>query len=231
MKKSSVILLILLPFLALALFTPWSAELDLKISQYYYVEHHFSPPAPANWLYHYAIIPAWLVSVGALCIWMGSFLILALVKWRKVCLYLVLTLAIGSGVIVHVLLKESWGRPRPRETVQFGGQEPFRAYFQLDFSPSTQTHRSFACGHCTMGFYFFTLMLLGKHYRRRWLFWLGTVLTFGLGIALSWARIAQGGHFLSDTLVAALVMWITAFALYIILFYKDKNERPDPKTA
>jgi membrane-associated PAP2 superfamily phosphatase len=63
-----------------------------------------------------------------------------------------------------------------------------------------------------MGFYFFTLALIARRLDYRKTFWFALILAFGLGISLSLARIAQGGHFFSDTLVSALVMWLSAYA-------------------
>lgn len=75
-----------------------------------------------------------------------------------------------------------------------------------------------------MGFYFFALALLGICYRRRDLYWLGLGLAWGLGGLLSLARIAQGGHFFSDTMASALIMWLTAWGLAYFLLAQTESE-------
>lgn len=63
-----------------------------------------------------------------------------------------------------------------------------------------------------MGFYFFSLALVARRLNYNKTFWIALALALSLGILLSLARIAQGGHFVSDTLVSALVMWLSAYA-------------------
>jgi membrane-associated PAP2 superfamily phosphatase len=73
-----------------------------------------------------------------------------------------------------------------------------------------------------MGFYFFSLVFLGRQQRNKKLVQCGWGMALGLGAALSLARIAQGGHFLSDTLFSGLIMWGTAWALAKMLL-KDPS--------
>ena len=39
--------------------------------------------------------------------------------------YLFSCLIIGTGIVVNSIFKNLWGRARPNETIQFGGEEPF----------------------------------------------------------------------------------------------------------
>jgi lipid A 4'-phosphatase len=132
-------------------------------------------------------------------------------------------------LIIHGVLKDHWGRPRPRQVIEFGGLQSFRSYYEPNIGHQPEPSKSFACGHASLGYYFFALALLGIIYRLRWLFWLGMGLAWGLGILLSLARIAQGGHFLSDTLASALIMWLVAWGLAYFLFAKQEcqHERID----
>ncbi len=65
-----------------------------------------------------------------------------------------------------------------------------------------------------MGFYFFSLIFLGKGLNSRFLYYSGLFLVVTLGGALSLTRILQGGHFFSDVLASAVIMWYTSWALY-----------------
>ena len=69
-----------------------------------------------------------------------------------------------------------------------------------------------------MGFYFFTVALIGMRLQKKRVFYLGLVLTIFLGAALSLIRMAQGGHFFSDVLMSALIMWLTALAFDRIVY-------------
>lgn len=209
-----------LPLVALILLTPWSAEIDLGLSRWFYRDGRFQASDFLDWIFHYGLIPAWIVVGSAALVWIFSYFIRCLFPWRRICLYLILVLGIGSGLFVHALLKDHWGRPRPKQIVEFGGQQPFRPYYKPNFFQQLEPSRSFPCGHCSMGFYFFSLILLGRHYRSNALFYSGWILTIILGGLLSFARLAQGGHFFTDIFVSALVMWWTAVGLYYFLFKK-----------
>ena len=75
-----------------------------------------------------------------------------------------------------------------------------------------------------MGFYFFAVALLGRRLGSRILFITGMALALILGIALSVTRIAQGGHFFSDTLATAIIMWTAALAIDWLLFKDAYSE-------
>lgn len=217
---------VFLPILLWIVFTPWSAELDLKTSHIFYHNGAFVSHPFWNWIYIYALWPAWILTFIALIGFILSFK-KTYRAWRTPCLYLLLTFSIGAGLIIHAVLKDHWGRPRPRQVIEFGGVQPFRPYYEPNFGNQPEPSKSFACGHASLGYYFFALAFLGAIYRSRLLYWLGLSLAWGLGILLSIARIAQGGHFLSDTLASALIMWLTAWGLAYWLFAKEesKNER------
>jgi lipid A 4'-phosphatase len=215
---------VLLPILLWLAFTPWSTELDLKTSLIFYQNGTFSSDPFWNWLYIYGLWPAWLMAGLAL---IG--LILSFAQryrfLRLPSLYLLLTFAIGSGIIIHAVLKDHWGRPRPRQVTEFGGKQSFRPYYQPNLGNQPEPSKSFASGHASMGYYFFALALLGTIYHSRLLYWIGLGLGWGLGILLSLTRIAQGGHFLSDTLVSALIMWLTAWGVAYFLFTKGVSTK------
>ena len=72
-----------------------------------------------------------------------------------------------------------------------------------------------------MGFYYISLCLAARQYRSRLLFWLGLGLTVFFGGGLMFARVAQGGHFVSDVVMAALIMWWTALFCEWLVFTKE----------
>jgi lipid A 4'-phosphatase len=126
----------------------------------------------------------------------------------KKTLFLVLVLAIGSGLIVNAILKENWGRARPIEVQHYGGTKTFTPAFVL----SDQKGNSFSSGHASAAFVFMAFAMLATQRRQ---FWMGLALGYGFLVGL--ARIVAGGHFFSDTLVSFFIIYITAIVLHSIL--------------
>jgi len=131
-------------------------------------------------------------------------------KWRGGALAMVLTLVIGAGLITNIGFKGYWGRPRPKQIIEFGGHHAYRPFWRPNFHTQGDPQRSFPSGHVAMGFYFLSLWLVGKRYRILTLKVLGLSLTVFLGGGLMVARVAQGGHFVSDVIVSPILMWYVA---------------------
>jgi membrane-associated PAP2 superfamily phosphatase len=144
-----------------------------------------------------------------------------LLAWRRPALFLVLVVAVGPGLMVNVVFKDHYGRPRPREVVELGGHERFLPVWVPGSDPQA---KSFPCGHCAMGFYLATPWLVLRR-RRRALAWAFLAAGVGWGAVLGVARMAAGGHFLSDVLWSAGMVWLVALALHRLL---DPERPPDP---
>lgn len=205
------------PILAFALFTPFASTLDLNLTSLYFIPGQgadglgFASSPSIAFIYKYGTIPALITFILASISLILSWFLPSWKKWRKPALVLVLTYAIGAGLITQVIFKEHWGRPRPKQVTEFGGMQPFRPYYMPNFFHQPQPSKSFPSGHVTTGFYFFALSLVGRRLNNPWLFWTGLSFAIVLGVWLSYARIVQGGHFLTDTLGAALIMWLSAY--------------------
>lgn len=214
-----------LPIIAMAILAPFTPYIDLSVSDYFYRqgEGHFASNKFYDFLYDYGPLPANIVAVVALILFLLSFAFIALKKWRAVCLMLVATLVTGGWLISHELLKDHWGRPRPKQIVQFGGAQEFRPFYSPNFFHQPEPSKSFPCGHCLSGFFFFTVALIGMRMGNRYLIVGGVVLALLLGISLSWMRIALGGHFVSDTLMSALIIWLTALFFDWLIYEKNKH--------
>ncbi|MEI8365133.1 MAG: phosphatase PAP2 family protein [Parachlamydiaceae bacterium] len=202
------------PLIAMGLITPFTPALDMALTHHAFESSqppgfHSSPFA--TFMYEYGLIPGQLLFITSGIMLFLSCFFKRWRRWYPASLILVLTLAIGSGLITHGILKDHWGRPRPKQVIEFGGSQPFRPYYKPNFFTKPEPSKSFACGHCSMGFYFFALALVGRRYNMQWLFISALAIALALGVALSIARIQQGGHFLSDTLASALIMWLTAY--------------------
>lgn len=201
--------------LSLLLFALYSAPIDLAISSYFYPFHD---TLFLDMIYYLGPVPAWVVVIGSLI----GFFIPRYRSYRRIFLYLILTLALGSGLIVHEALKEHWGRPRPKQVEQFGGKESFQPFYKPQWEWGDPKHRSFASGHVTTGFFFFAFYFIGQTRRVRNF---SLLFSFILGGLLTYARVAQGGHFLSDALGSMVVMYLTAYFLTPILYYERSHAK------
>ncbi len=134
---------------------------------------------------------------------------------KKVIIYLLLVLALAPGIIVNDIFKDHWGRARPAETTLFGGDKEFTPAFVM----SDQGGYSFSCGHAAGAFFLLSLALLAK---KRRVFWMSLAASYGL--AISYVRIAAGGHFFSDTVVSFFIVYITALIFYGLFFKEETDE-------
>jgi lipid A 4'-phosphatase len=109
---------------------------------------------------------------------------------RKPWVFLTLALLIGPGILVHLVVKENWDRPRPRSIQEFGSQKDFIPAFipAAMIKDQPGNNKSFVSGHAAMGFY---LMVLAWVFRRRSWFYAG----LAMGLVVSFGRLVQGGHF------------------------------------
>jgi membrane-associated PAP2 superfamily phosphatase len=164
---------------------------------------------PWQMLYRLDRIPAFALALFGLAAGIASFFRQDLRHWRRRGAFLVLLLALGPGLMVNAVFKDHWGRPRPREIVQFGGQKQF---LQPWLKGEDGTGRSFPSGHASAAFYmsapFFIYRRTNKRRARIWL--LGGLI---FGVFMSIARITQGAHFLSDILWAWGMVYLMALAL------------------
>jgi membrane-associated PAP2 superfamily phosphatase len=188
----------------------WVTELDLRWQALAYsqVEPHWPHGRLPGWvlIYHFGTLPGLMLSVLA-AVGLGlSFLRTEFVRWRYPCLFLVLLLALGPGLLINLLAKGFGGRPRPDQILEFGGLLPFRYPFQPGLP-----HKgfSFLCGHCSMGFMFMGLFFLLRGWKR----WAGLLGGLLFGLLQGVGRMVQGAHFASDALLGASVMFTLAAAL------------------
>ncbi len=122
---------------------------------------------------------------------------------RHLCLFALVTLLVGPGIIVHNVFKDQWDRARPRHLVEFGGDKVHTPAWVI--SDQCERNCSFVSGHAAMGFYFMILGWLMSS--RRW-FYIG----LGIGALVGMIRVLQGGHFLSDSILAGFVVYWTIWA-------------------
>ena len=135
-----------------------------------------------------------------------------LIKTRPALIYLLCAAILGPALMVNAVLKDNWGRPRPRQVLEFGGDRQYQAALYPTFE--NRKGHSFVSGHASVGFTFFSLALLARN--RRWL-----LLPILAGGVIGAGRIVQGGHFLSDVIFSGWVVWYCSILL-LNVFYKLK---------
>ena len=218
-KKNVRWLLPLIAAFIIAPFTPW---LDMATAHLCYQNAAgFSSNAFLDFLYTFGELPAQLIGIVATLYFLHAVYARKRTQQRFVALILSLNMIIGYGSITRTVLKELWGRPRPIQIEEFGGTHKFRPFYTPILKKGSDALQSFPSGHAACGFYFFSLYFIGYSYQKRWLKNLGLALGATLGVLLSFVRIVQGGHFLSDTLFSALIMWETACFVDFLIFESD----------
>jgi lipid A 4'-phosphatase len=164
---------------------------------------------PWRILYEYGVVPAYAAALLSLALLMAGCFRKNIARYRHFFIYCILVLLIGPGLIVNVILKDHWGRPRPREVDLFGGSMPYHYVWQ---EGDIGKGKSFPCGHAAAGFYMITPFFALRRRRRRlaWTFLLiGTV----YGSLMGFGRIAQGGHFLSDVVGSGVIVYAVGQSL------------------
>jgi lipid A 4'-phosphatase len=190
-------------------------QLDLWVSHLFYAGHG-SFPVNDQWLvkaiYHGT---PWAGRALFAC---SIFLLLLAVlmpskvsrrNWRRASA-IVAVIVLGIGLLVHTVLKDGMGRPRPRDVQTFAGPAAFVPVFVP--SQFCQTNCSFVSGHAAVGFALMSIGMFGIRRKRQ--FWLFTGMLAGGLIGL--ARIAQGGHFLSDIVFSLIAIWSSHLLIRVV---------------
>jgi lipid A 4'-phosphatase len=124
----------------------------------------------------------------------------------------ILSLVLGAGVVVNMLLKEFSGRPRPIMTDLFGGPFPFVPAGQI--TNYCTGNCSFVSGEAAGAFWLVGLAaLVPMPYRMP-----AMAVAFCAATFTSFLRIAFGGHYLSDVIIAALVSLVVFSVVGLLVF-------------
>ncbi len=119
---------------------------------------------------------------------------------------------IGPGIIINCVLKPFWDRPRPIDTIDFGGRFTFVDAWSM--GDTIFSNRSFASGEAAA---IVCLIPLAFFVHPAWRRSVATLL-IGFAALICANRIAFGAHFLSDVLIASALMATLAAILWHALF-------------
>lgn len=189
-------------------------EVDLVASQFFYKGDHsfiWSSPnrtgdALRNIFYGTFVAGTTFAAGGVI---FGNLARLSfLTQKRTGYFYVVLCNLLGPGLLTNALLKEHWGRARPRDVDAFGGLATFSD--PMTISSQCQHNCSFISGEASSIYmlFFSYAFIVAPPYRSAVIV-AGAIAGTGAGVM----RVAQGGHFLSDVLFGGLLMFFSAIVI------------------
>jgi membrane-associated PAP2 superfamily phosphatase len=215
---------------ALLLALIYLANLDPLVSDLFFDQAAGVFPLRENWLLEHiahvgfrnAVVG---LALGLLLAWLASFRLPPLAPYRRLLLFLFLSMLIASSAVAG--LKGVTGKHCPYDMRDFGGRLPYMELLD-PLPPGAEPGRCWPGGHaasgfCLFGFYFASIWLG----RRRWAAaTLAGVLLLGFGVGM--ARVVQGAHFLSHNVWSALICWLIALALYEAMLRQRQPPAPRP---
>jgi membrane-associated PAP2 superfamily phosphatase len=171
-----------------------------------------------QFLYQFGYWLAVGVALAALAVLAWSLFRHRVRRHNRLAMFMLLLLALGPGLVVNGVFKPGFGRPRPRQTVEFGGKKTFQKALSPGFDLSCH---SFPCGHATMGFYWVGLFIYWrKVHRRRAMVCLAAGIV--QGSLMGAGRMLQGAHWFSDVLWAAGFVYLTAVFLCRMTWFRPQ---------
>jgi lipid A 4'-phosphatase len=153
------------------------------------------------------VLPAFLAVIGKL-IWPHRRMLIE----GRAALFLIVTLALGPGVITNLILKDHWGRSRPIDVQQFGGADHFMPWW--DPRGECPNHGSFVAGEPSGAFWTLAPAALAPLELQPLAF--GAALLFGIAVGV--LRIGGGGHFFSDVMFAGVFVYLEIWLVYGLIY-------------
>ncbi len=209
MSRHFLIFLLIGALVFFALFALWP-RLDLDAASLFYRSGHFVGRTPAGdgcrrFFYDapYVLLAALLIS--ALAKFLG---------WiergpdGRAVVFLLASLALGPGLLVNGVLKEISHRPRPEQTLDFGGPWVFQPYDS--FGGQCGNNCSFVSGEAATAAWTLAPALLAPPPARAAAVAAAVAFTLATGLL----RMAFGGHYLSDVLFGALFTFVIVLGLF-----------------
>jgi len=161
----------------------------------------------ARWLITLIVAPSGVAILGKLLLPRRPMLI-----GGRAALFLLLTMALGPGLIANTLLKDHWGRPRPIDITEFGGSDRFTPWWNP--GGPCPNNCSFIAGEPSGAFWTLAPAVLAPPQWRAVAY--GAAL--GFGAALGLLRIAAGGHFFTDVVFAGVIIYLVVWSMHGLIF-------------
>lgn len=205
-------------------------DLDLRVARHFYAVEDASHNTFALRIY-----PPVMMARN-LGLWVGTVLVIPavlalLVKLilprRKLFIpgravvFLISTMILAPGLLVNVLLKDHWGRPRPIDVTQFGGQDQFVAWW--DPRGRCPSNCAFVSGDVSGAFWTVAPAALAPPQWRALAY--GAALALGTGMAA--IRVMAGAHFPSDVIFAGVFTFLVIWAVYALIYRWPRTRLSD----
>src|SRR5277367_525083 len=211
---------IALAALALAVFAIWP-ELDLAGARYFYHEGgFFGRNSIERFSRDFFRVTPFVVLAAYAALWFAKNRGVKL-RWApsgRAMIFLIATMVIGPGLIVNLGLKDHWHRPRPVQTQDFNGPNPFTPWY--DDNGGCKMNCSFVSGEAATGFWMVApASVLPMPWRCS-----AMVAAFAFGFGASLLRLAFGGHYLSDVLLGGLLALVVIEVVRRLIWPRDTSE-------
>lgn len=214
-KEKKIEFLIPLILTVVLIVLTFQFDLDLVISRQFFDSTNGSWPWKQSYaidfVYSYGPLLPFIIFIGALIQLILSFIFPRFLVKRLKSSFIVISILVVPLFLTHSVIKEAWKRPRPRDTIEFAGNHKFHQLFEI--ADHSFKGKSFTSGHAAAGFVLTFLFFLYKKRSRKlaYIFLTGSIL---FGCWISFARIAVGGHYFTDTYFAFVLCWYFNFFLY-----------------
>jgi membrane-associated PAP2 superfamily phosphatase len=130
----------------------------------------------------------------------------------RTALFMLLTLAIGPGIVANLVLKDHWHRARPIDIWNFGGNDRFTPWW--DPRGTCPNNCSFIAGEPSGAFWTMAAAAVAPP---QWqLAAYSAAMIFGVTIGV--LRMAAGGHFFTDVVFAGVFMYLVLWTLHGLIF-------------
>lgn len=130
----------------------------------------------------------------------------------RAAVFLIVTMLLGPGLLVNVALKDHWGRPRPIDVTQFGGEQHFVPWW--DPRGDCPNNCSFVSGDVsTVAWTFAPAALVPAPWQP-----LAFAGAFALTAFMAAIRIMAGGHFPSDAIFAGVFTYLLIWLFYALIY-------------
>lgn len=136
-------------------------------------------------------------------------------------LFLMATMALGPGLLVNVVLKDHWGRPRPIDVAEFGGSEHFMPWWKP--GGDCPGNCAFVSGDVAGAFWTIApAALVPPQYRA-----IAYGAALALGTAMAALRVMVGGHFPSDVIFAGVFTFLIIWLCYALIYRWPRTRLED----